>query len=116
MESSFPRCFQPLTRKSGGHCLVAPRNGFAAAKLFVEEGAYVFITGRRQKKLDGAAKAIGTKLPASRETSPSWLALIGSTKPSMRKGGKWHRLGSISLRFWQCRAAIAAFECCNPPL
>ena len=79
-------------------------------------GAYVFITGRRQKKLDGAAKAIGTKLPASRETSPSWLALIGSTKPSMRKGGKWHRLGSISLRFWQCRAAIAAFECCNPPL
>jgi hypothetical protein len=59
VESSFPRCFQPLTRKSGGHCLVAPRNGFAAAKLFVEEGAYVFITGRRQKKLDGAAKAIG---------------------------------------------------------
>ena len=33
--------------------------GFAAAKLFVEEGAYVFITGRRQKELDKAAKAIG---------------------------------------------------------
>ena len=33
--------------------------GFAAAKLFVEEGAYVFITGRRQKKLDEAVKAIG---------------------------------------------------------
>ena len=26
--------------------------GLAAAKLFVEEGAYVFITGRRQKELD----------------------------------------------------------------
>jgi NAD(P)-dependent dehydrogenase (short-subunit alcohol dehydrogenase family) len=33
--------------------------GFAAAKLFVEEGAYVFITGRRQKELDPAVEAIG---------------------------------------------------------
>jgi NAD(P)-dependent dehydrogenase (short-subunit alcohol dehydrogenase family) len=31
----------------------------ATAKLFVEEGAYVFITGRRQKPLDDAVKAIG---------------------------------------------------------
>jgi NAD(P)-dependent dehydrogenase (short-subunit alcohol dehydrogenase family) len=31
----------------------------ATAKLFVEEGAYVFITGRRQKQLDEAVKAIG---------------------------------------------------------
>jgi hypothetical protein len=28
----------------------------------------------------------------------------------------WHRQGSISLRFWRCRAAVAAFERCNPPL
>jgi NAD(P)-dependent dehydrogenase (short-subunit alcohol dehydrogenase family) len=33
--------------------------GLAAAKLFVEEGAYVFITGRRQKQLDDAVQAIG---------------------------------------------------------
>src|SRR5713101_829226 len=33
--------------------------GLAAAKLFVEEGAYVFITGRREKELDEAVKAIG---------------------------------------------------------
>src|SRR6202051_2229130 len=33
--------------------------GLAAAKLFVSEGAYVFITGRRQKELDEAVKAIG---------------------------------------------------------
>lgn len=33
--------------------------GLAAATLFVREGAYVFITGRRQKELDGAVKAIG---------------------------------------------------------
>src|SRR3984957_12354156 len=29
------------------------------AKVFVEEGAYVFITGRRREKLDEAVKAIG---------------------------------------------------------
>src|SRR5271155_1870299 len=31
----------------------------ATAKLFVKEGAHVFITGRRQDKLDEAVKAIG---------------------------------------------------------
>ena len=31
----------------------------ATAKLFVEEGAYVFITGRRKDKLDQAVKLIG---------------------------------------------------------
>jgi NAD(P)-dependent dehydrogenase (short-subunit alcohol dehydrogenase family) len=31
----------------------------ATAKLFAAEGAYVFITGRRQKQLDEAVKAIG---------------------------------------------------------
>ena len=34
--------------------------GLATAKLFVKEGAYVFITGRRQKELDEAVKAIGS--------------------------------------------------------
>jgi NAD(P)-dependent dehydrogenase (short-subunit alcohol dehydrogenase family) len=34
--------------------------GLASAKLFVKEGAYVFITGRRQKELDEAVKAIGS--------------------------------------------------------
>ncbi len=33
--------------------------GLATAKLFVKEGAHVFITGRRQKELDEAVKAIG---------------------------------------------------------
>src|SRR6202044_1063946 len=36
--------------------------GLAAAKLFVREGAYVFITGRRQKELDAAVKAIGSNV------------------------------------------------------
>jgi hypothetical protein len=34
--------------------------GLATAKLFVKEGAYVFITGRRQKELDEAVKAVGS--------------------------------------------------------
>jgi NAD(P)-dependent dehydrogenase (short-subunit alcohol dehydrogenase family) len=33
--------------------------GLAVAKLFVAEGAYVFITGRRQKELDDAVQEIG---------------------------------------------------------
>ena len=32
--------------------------GLASAKLFVKEGAYVFITGRRKKELDVAVKAL----------------------------------------------------------
>ena len=33
--------------------------GLATARLFVDEGAYVFITGRRQNELDAAVKKIG---------------------------------------------------------
>jgi NAD(P)-dependent dehydrogenase (short-subunit alcohol dehydrogenase family) len=33
--------------------------GLATAKLFVEEGAYVFITGRRPKELDEAVRELG---------------------------------------------------------
>jgi len=37
------------------------RIGLATARLFVEEGAFVFITGR-QKELDEAVKAMGTNV------------------------------------------------------
>jgi NAD(P)-dependent dehydrogenase (short-subunit alcohol dehydrogenase family) len=36
--------------------------GLAAAKAFVAEGAYVFVTGRRQAELDAAVAAIGTNV------------------------------------------------------
>jgi NAD(P)-dependent dehydrogenase (short-subunit alcohol dehydrogenase family) len=36
--------------------------GLATAQLFVKEGAYVFITGRRQKQLDEAVKVIGSNV------------------------------------------------------
>ena len=36
--------------------------GLATAKRFVQEGAYVFITGRTQSKLDEAAKQVGSNV------------------------------------------------------
>jgi NAD(P)-dependent dehydrogenase (short-subunit alcohol dehydrogenase family) len=36
--------------------------GLATAKLFVKEGAYVFIVGRRQEELDEAVQAIGSNV------------------------------------------------------
>ena len=36
--------------------------GLATAKLFAQEGACVFITGRRQKELDEAVTAIGSNV------------------------------------------------------
>src|ERR1700722_6573271 len=39
------------------------------AKLFAEEGAYVFITGRRQENLDEAVKAIGHDVTGVRADS-----------------------------------------------
>src|SRR6202451_3605677 len=38
--------------------------GFATAKRFVAEGAFVFITGRRQDELDRAVKEIGKNVVA----------------------------------------------------
>ena len=36
--------------------------GFATAQQFVKEGAYVFITGRSQTKLDEAVKRVGSNV------------------------------------------------------
>ncbi|EYF06148.1 glucose 1-dehydrogenase [Chondromyces apiculatus] len=40
--------------------------GLASAKRFVDEGAYVFITGRRQAELDAAVKSIGANVTGVR--------------------------------------------------
>ena len=49
-------------RLSGKNALVTGGStgiGLATAKRFVDEGAYVFITGRREKELNAAVKGIG---------------------------------------------------------
>ncbi len=38
--------------------------GLATARLFVEEGAHVYITGRRQPELDAAVEAVGSHIVA----------------------------------------------------
>src|SRR5215469_15525257 len=51
-----------LKRLKGKIAIVTGGNsgiGLATAQWFVEEGAYVFITGRRQSELDKAVKQIG---------------------------------------------------------
>jgi NADP-dependent 3-hydroxy acid dehydrogenase YdfG len=40
----------------------------AAAQLFVAEGAYVYITGRRKDKLDEAVAAIGRNVVTTAKT------------------------------------------------
>ena len=38
--------------------------GLATAKQFADEGAYVYITGRRQPELDAAVASIGSNVTA----------------------------------------------------
>ena len=47
----------PITRGNSGI-------GLATAKRFVNEGAYVFITGRRKSELDAAVKEMGKNVTA----------------------------------------------------
>lgn len=51
--------------------------GFAAARRFAEEGAHVFITGRRQRELDAAAKAIGPNVTAVKADAASTADIEG---------------------------------------
>jgi NAD(P)-dependent dehydrogenase (short-subunit alcohol dehydrogenase family) len=46
----------------GKVAVIAEGIGLGTAQLFVKEGAYVFITGRRQKELDEAVTAIGSNV------------------------------------------------------
>ena len=60
--------------------------GLATAKRFVEEGAFVYITGRRRTELDKAVSEIGRNVTAI-QADVSNLADLGrlSTRGSARK-------------------------------
>lgn len=65
----------------------------AAAKLFVEEGAYVFITGRRQENLDDAVKAIGRNVTGVQADSAKL-----TDRPALRHGQAGEGLYRCSVR------------------
>jgi len=60
----------------------------ATAKLFVEEGAYVFITGRRQDKLDEAVKLIGKNVTGVQGDASSLADLDRLYESVKREKGK----------------------------
>jgi NAD(P)-dependent dehydrogenase (short-subunit alcohol dehydrogenase family) len=82
--------------------------GLAAAKRLVAEGAYVFITGRRQQELDAAVKAIGKnvtgiqgdsakladldRLYAAVKEEKGWLDIVFANAG----GGEFRPLGAIT--------------------
>ena len=68
--------------------------GLAAAKLFVEEGAYVFITGRRQEQLGRAVKHVGKNVTGV-QGDASKLSDLDHLYETV-KAGKGRALGSIT--------------------
>src|SRR6266403_8896 len=65
--------------------------GLAIAKLVVEEGAHGFITGRRQRALDEAVKAIGDDVNVKGALFPVQKAL-----PFLVDGGSVILVGSVA--------------------
>ncbi len=82
--------------------------GLATAKQFVAEGAYVFITGRRQPELDAAVKTIGSNVTAIKADASNLAdldALYARIKQDKGRvdvvfanagGGEFAPLGSIT--------------------
>ncbi len=60
----------------------------ASAKLFVEEGAYVFITGRRQETLDEAVRLIGRNVTGVRSDASNLDDLDRLFEAVKREKGK----------------------------
>jgi NADP-dependent 3-hydroxy acid dehydrogenase YdfG len=60
--------------------------GLATAQRFVAEGAYVFITGRRQGELDAAVKQIGKNVAAMIERKSGVILHISSIQHRLKSG------------------------------
>src|SRR5215207_4313362 len=82
--------------------------GLATAKRFANEGAYVFITGRRQNELDTAVNEIGRNVTAIRADSSNLTdldkvyAAVGASQGRLdvlfanAGGGSFSPLGAIT--------------------
>jgi hypothetical protein len=98
---------QPLGKLKGKVAVITGGTtgiGLAAAKLFVGEGAYVFITGRRRNELDEAVKESAAILSAFREMLPNWPTWIVSTRSSRRRDESisfWLTPVSLNFLFWR---------------
>jgi len=76
--------------------------GLATAKRFVEEGAYVFITGRRQAELDKAKALIGknvTAVQGDASVLEDLDRLYRVVKETMRRRGEGTGLDHAHERF-----------------
>jgi NAD(P)-dependent dehydrogenase (short-subunit alcohol dehydrogenase family) len=71
-----------------------PGIGRAAAKRFIEEGAFVFIFGRRQAELDAAVADLG---PNARAVKGS-VSDRGRPRPTLR-GGEEAERGTLDIVF-----------------
>ena len=77
--------------------------GLATAKRFVAEGAYVFITGRRQANLDAAVKEIGPEHAAALPGDSSKLADLDRIFAAIRE-----RKGRLDVVFANAGAGALA--------
>ena len=68
--------------------------GLATAKLFANEGAYVYITGRDQSKLDSAVREGNSAIAAHVEADPE-LEGMGTTLTAILFDG--NRLGLVHI-------------------
>jgi NAD(P)-dependent dehydrogenase (short-subunit alcohol dehydrogenase family) len=66
--------------------------GLAAAREFVNEGGYVFITGRRDPELAAAVKEIGRNVTGVQGDASNLAISIVSSHTSGARGGKRARL------------------------
>src|SRR6188472_952933 len=70
--------------------------GLAGAKQFVNEGAYVFITGRRERELAAAVKEIGRNVAGVQGALP--ISIAYSHKSNARRASSISYLPMLVLR------------------
>src|SRR6187402_1089090 len=97
METELEKLKEKIALIAGGSTGI----GLATAKRFVDEGAYVYVTGRRQDQLESAVREIGSKVTEFRGD-------VASAEDSARLFAQIQReKGRLDILF--ANAAIAEF-------